>query len=95
MNDENGEPWDFDVPAQRAKCARHVMEQKPSFLIGSPMCTAFSVLQGLNKWRIKPEKWEALWEKGVRHMRSAIKLYKHQAENGRFFIHEHPNIASS
>ena len=95
VNDENGEPWDFDVPAQRAKCARHVMEQKPSFLIGSPMCTAFSVLQGLNKWRMKPEKWEALWEKGVRHMRFAIKLYKLQAENGRFFIHEHPNSASS
>ena len=25
VNDENGEPWDFDVPAQRVKCVRHVM----------------------------------------------------------------------
>ena len=45
VNDENGQPWDFDVPAQRAKCARHVIEQKPDFLIGSPMCTAFGVLR--------------------------------------------------
>ena len=63
VNDENGQRWNFDAPARRAKCARHVIEQKPAFLIGSPMCTAFSILQGLNKWRMKPEKWNALWEK--------------------------------
>ena len=44
---------------------------------------------------MNPEKWNALWDKGVRHMRFAIKLYRLQAENGRFFIHEHPNSASS
>ena len=39
-NDENGEPWDFDVPAQRSKCVRHILGQEPAFIIGSPMCTA-------------------------------------------------------
>lgn len=28
-NDENGNPWDFDKPEQRAKCLKHAMEQKP------------------------------------------------------------------
>ena len=51
-NDENGEPWDFDVPAQRSKCVIHILEQQPAFSIGSPMCTAFRVLQGLNKSRL-------------------------------------------
>ena len=74
---------------------RHVMEKKPQFLIGSPMCTAFSALQGLNKWRMDPKKWDALMEKGLRHMRFAIKLYRLQAEQGRWFLHEHPNSASS
>ena len=41
------------------------------------------------------EKWDALWEKGVRHMRCALKIYQLQVEGGRFFIHEHPNSASS
>ena len=76
VNDEDGKPWDFDVPAQRAKCLRHIQEQKPEFLIGSPMCTAFSILQGLNKWRMDPDKWNALIEKGLRHMRFAMKLYR-------------------
>ena len=94
-NDANGEPWDFDVPAQRAKCVRHIWEQQPAFIIGSPMCTAFSVLQGLNKGRMSKENWDAMWEKGIRHMRFAVKLYRLQVDSGRLFIHEHPNSASS
>ena len=74
---------------------RHVMEKKPQFLIGSPTCTAFSALQGLNKWRMDPKKWDALMEKGLSHMRFAIELYRLQAEQGRWFLHEHPNSASS
>ena len=31
VNDENGQPWDFDLPPQRAKCLQHVKEQKPKF----------------------------------------------------------------
>ena len=32
VSDDNGNPWDFDVPAQRAKCIRNIIEQKPSFV---------------------------------------------------------------
>ena len=59
------------------------------------MCTAFSALQALNKWRMDPAKWKALIEKGERHMRLTIKPYRLQAENGRWFLHEHPNSATS
>ena len=82
-NDENGKPWDFDVPAQRRKCIERVIHEKPQFLVGSPMCTAFSALQALNKWRMDPTKWQALIDKGERHMRFAIKLYRLQMEQGR------------
>ena len=71
------------------------MDQKPQVLIGSPMCTAFSALQFLNRDRMNPEKWNAMIEKGIRHMKFAIKLYKIQAENCRWLLHEHPNSASS
>ena len=40
VKDENGKPWDFDIPDQRAKCAKQVMEQEPCFLIGRHMCSA-------------------------------------------------------
>ena len=59
------------------------------------MCTAFNALQGLNRNRMSKGKWDALWEKGVRHMQVAIQIYKLQVESGRYFIHEHPNSASS
>ena len=41
------------------------------------------------------DEWDALLEKGVGHMRLAIKIYRLQVEGGRYFIHEHPNSASS
>lgn len=94
-NDENGKPWDFDDPAQRARCVERVINEKPQFLIGSPMCTAFSALQALNQHRMDPAKWKALIEKGERHMRFAVKLYTIQVEAGRWFLHEHPNSATS
>ena len=60
-NDEPGMPWDFDQLEQRNKCMRKIIEQKPAFLIGSPMCKAFSILQGLNRAKMDPAMWDALW----------------------------------
>jgi hypothetical protein len=42
-----------------------------------------------------PAKWEALWNKGVRHMLFAIKRYRIHSEAGRYVLHEHPASASS
>ena len=41
------------------------------------------------------EKWDAMWEKVIRYMRFAVKLYRLQIDSGRLFIHEHPSTASS
>ena len=76
VSDESGNPWDVYQPEQRNKCPKHVMKQKPQLLIGSPMCTAFSALQGLNKWRMSPAKWDAFMEKRMRHIRFASNLYR-------------------
>ena len=40
-------------------------------------------------------KWQALMDKGERHMRFAIKLYRMQIEHGRWLLHEYPNSATS
>ena len=39
--DDNGIPWDFDLPERRAAARKLIAEQKPFFLVGSPLCTAF------------------------------------------------------
>ena len=59
VDDDNGIPWDLDIPTQRAKCIRNIIDHKSSFVSGSPMCTALSALQGLNKSRMSKDKWDA------------------------------------
>ena len=40
----DGTPWDFNLPEHRRK-ARHLVEtQKPTWIIGSPPCTAYTRL---------------------------------------------------
>ena len=92
---ETGKPWNLADGKVRAKANNLIFEGKPFCVIRSPMCTAFSILQGLNKAKMEPAKWNALWDKGVRHMLFAIKLYRLQADAGWLFLHEHPSSASS
>ena len=54
--DEQGNPWDFDNHEQRAKARKRVEEEKPTILIGSPMCTAFSLLQQVNYAKMEPDR---------------------------------------
>ena len=40
--DENGRPWGFQCTHVRNKAARKLLQEKPTLVIGSPMCTEFS-----------------------------------------------------
>ena len=93
--DNEGNPWDFDRTSMRKKARKLIREQKPSLLIGSPMCRAFSMLQGLNQFRMGPEKWKKILEHGRSHLKFVCELYHIQAKAGRYFVHEHPSGASS
>ena len=48
-NDENGEPWNFDLEDQKKKAEAKVIETEPDLLVGSPMCKDFSPWQKLNE----------------------------------------------
>ncbi len=50
------------------------MEQ-PILIIGSPMCTAFSLLQNLNKGKADPNKLKENWEKAMMHLRFCLDIY--------------------
>ena len=48
IDPDDGMPWDFDVVAKRDKALRLLREQKPLFVIGSPMCTRWCSWQHIN-----------------------------------------------
>ena len=45
IDPDDGKPWDFDQKDKRDKALKMLRRQKPLFLIGSPMCTAWCAWQ--------------------------------------------------
>ena len=91
----DGKPWDFNVESKKARALEMVRREKPLFLVGSPMCTAFSTWQRLNAQRCAPERMRARLDEAREHLKFVAKLYREQLDGGRFFLHEHPRHASS
>ncbi len=91
----DGTPWDFDVPARRDKVLLRVQTEQPKLLIGSPMCTAFSLLQDLSKGKGNIEEKKRLLARATKHVHFCITLYWERFQNGRYFLHQHPDSATS
>ena len=50
--------WDFRLERDRNLAKEYVRTHKPKLVIGSPMCTMFSVLQRLSPWtEEKQRRW--------------------------------------
>ena len=92
---KTGKAWDLSDPSIQRRIKKLVRECKPLFLIGSPPCTAFSVMQNLNRAKRDPKVVEKEMNEARGHMLFCIELYKMQIRAGRYFIHEHPEGASS
>ena len=71
------------------------MTDKPTLLIGSPMCTAFSQMNNINYSKMDPSEEERRLAYGRKHFEFCTKLYDIQWRAGRYFLHEHPAEASS
>ena len=96
VNDpDDGQPWDFTVPAKKIKARRLIQQTKPMLLIGSPMCTAFSTWQRLNATRTNAEARRRAYQEACMHIEFVTLLYHDQLADGRYFLHEHPQFASS
>ena len=80
--DEQGNPWDFNLKEQREKAERLIDEQRPLLLIGTPMCTAFSNIQNLNKARRDPEIVRRELIKACIHFNWCCHLYAKQMSRG-------------
>ena len=96
VDPDDGLPWDFTSPAKQAKARKMLREQKPYFLIGSPMCRQFSTWQALNNSKNpNKEEIERAYTEAVGHLNFVTSLYIEQIEGGRYFLHEHPRYATS
>jgi len=91
----SGVPWDFSKKSDRSEALRFVKEKKPVWIIGSPPCTAFSRLQGLNFPKMDPARVAQIMKEARAHLHFVISLYHIQIADGRHFLHEHPQGASS
>ena len=70
---------------------RRAEEQDPDWIIAAPPCTAFSSLQNLTK--DKPggaEKLQSKMQEALVHLEFCVKIYRHQNNQGLYFLHEHP-----
>ena len=68
VDPDDGKPWDFEIAAKREKALRKVQMEKPTLLIGSPMCTAFSNLQKLSRDRRDPVEFKKMLHYGITHL---------------------------
>ena len=69
-------------------------------VIGSPPCTMFFRLQELNKFMYKNDReWMQrfgdLLGQAKRYKKLCGSIYGHQRAHGRYFLHEHPWLATS
>ena len=95
VDDDDGKPWDFSVPAKREKAKALVKLLKPYFLVGSPPCTAFSQLMNLNYANMSQQQISDMLTNAIAHVEFSCELYQIQIDEGRYFLHEAPDTATS
>ena len=93
--DESGEVWNFDIERKREQAKRLIAELRPRVIIGSPACTAFSVLQHMNRERMGEARFLEMKQRAIKHVEFCCELYEWQVSRGLYFVHEHPLSASS
>ena len=79
----------------RDEATRMVVTEEPFFLIGSPPCTMFSVLQNGNRHRFTERDWQKKLDDAEVHIKFCLTLYEIQRRAGRYYLHEHPRSATS
>ena len=96
VDDETGEPWDLSKPEKQDKAISLTIDTEPDLVVGSPPCIDFSPWQRLNKAVSRePEKYDERKKAAVKHLECVCKVYKIQHCDGRLFLYEHPQQASS
>ena len=89
------EGWDLDREEDRQQAMAYVDMEKPTLLTGSPPCEAFSSLRWIGMSKRDPEEVKRQREKAEERLHTACSFYRRQYDEGRLFLHEHPDKADS
>jgi hypothetical protein len=95
VDPSDGQPWDFDRADKRKRALELVRRIRPKFLVGSPVCTPWSSWQALNNTRRDPSVVQREKVRSMVHLRFMATLYAEQMAHNRYFLHEHPEFATS
>ena len=95
IDEIDGLPWDFRFQVKRERARALVKSQKPMLLVGSPECKKFSSWSHYNRSRRDPAVVKRELVEAKLHMDFVCELYAIQHEAGRYFVHEHPAMATS
>ena len=95
VDEEDGQPWDFDRKDKRTKALELVRQHKPLFVVLSPACTAWCSWQQLNNTRRPPDQVQRDKVAALVHLKFAMDICREQINGGRYFLFEHPRAASS
>lgn len=82
--------YDLRLEADIKKMWRELKEDKPSLTVVCPPCGPFSILQGLNYFKMEFNKVKSMVTEGLHHVRLAASVCKWQHKCGRWFLFEHP-----
>ena len=92
----NGEPWNCCKTADRQEARALIDKWQSEWIIGAPPCTPFSIWNhGISVKNMKKEDVENMHDEGKLHVRFVCNLYRRQAEQGRYVLHERPASAMS
>lgn len=78
----------------RNATTREVIQDKPISFIGNPMCGPFGDMSNINYSKMIEEEKDQRIGDGWKHFAFCLKLYELQWRDRRYFLHEHPEIAS-
>jgi hypothetical protein len=96
VDQRTGESWDFTIVEHRRRCWTRLKEEDPWLIIGSPPCTDFSALNvGLNHPKMENEEVRRRLVQAHLLLNFALDVYRWQMSRGKYFLHEHPNSATS
>ena len=93
--DSDGRLWNFDDVVMRDRACERLLRGRQILLVGSPMCTAFSTRQRVNKKIRDPVTVKGELKRTKPYLEFCVELYREQAKAGRYLLHEHPAYASS
>lgn len=93
--DRDGRPWGLSKHEMRRRAYKRVVDKDPELLIGSVMCRDFSSIMNINWPRMSPAERERRLAEARIHLNFVCSLYRLQHRRGTYYLHEHPQSASS